>query len=97
MGDVPLLVCGRIITSKYIMGDEMTPDFFPDKRSKEKKLEEWCKNRKFFSKVDVLRYGLDNFYIRSDRTIREMVREGKVMRIFSPTKTAQYRWVDNGL
>jgi hypothetical protein len=72
----------------------MVTDLF-DHRTKEAKLEEWCKAKKIFSKADLLRYGLDNFYIRADRTIRELVQQGKVMRIFSPNKMAWYRWVEN--
>ena len=65
-----------------------------EKKTKEARLEEWCKAHKVFSKADILRYGLDNFYIRSDRTVRDLVREGKVMRIFSSSRMAMYRWVD---
>ncbi len=68
------------------------PDLF-DKRTKEEKLEEWCQAKKIFSKADIMRYGLDNFYLRADRSIRDLVRQGKVMRIFSASKMAVYRWV----
>jgi hypothetical protein len=61
--------------------------------NKEQALEEWCKAKKIFSKADVMRYGCDNFYIRADRTIRELVRQGKVMRMFSASKMAVYRWI----
>lgn len=61
--------------------------------TKESALENWCAVKKIFSKAEVMRYGLDNFYIRADRSIRELVRKGKVMRILSTTKMAMYRWV----
>jgi len=60
--------------------------------TKEQQLENWCRSMKIFSKADIMRYGCDNFYIRADKTIRDMVRQGKVMRILSPTKMAVYRW-----
>ena len=62
--------------------------------NKEQALEEWCKVKKIFSKAEVMRYGCDNFYLRADRSMRDLVRQGKVMRIFSTTKMAMYRWVD---
>lgn len=65
-----------------------------DHRTKEQKLEEWCQARKVFNKADILRYGLDNYYIRADRTVRDLVKQGKVMRMFSSTPMAVYRWVD---
>ena len=46
--------------------------------SKEKMLENWCKQRGFFSKADLYEYGLKNFYLRADRTVRDWVVEGKV-------------------
>ncbi|HCJ67018.1 MAG TPA: hypothetical protein DHV62_06765 [Elusimicrobia bacterium] len=69
----------------------LTTDLF---RNKEQSLEDWCRNKKIFSKADIMRYGLDNYYIRADRTIRDLVRQGKVMRVFNPnSKMAIYRWI----
>ncbi len=46
--------------------------------SKEALLAEFCKHKEFFSKADVMRWGLDNYYLRADRTIRDFVQEGRV-------------------
>ncbi len=49
-------------------------DFFINK---EQALADWCKRKGFFSKADIMQYGLDNFYLRADRTIRDFVQEGR--------------------
>ena len=49
--------------------------------SKEKQLLRWCKQKKLFSKADVITYGTKNYYLRADRTIRDFVRQGIVMKI----------------
>ena len=49
--------------------------------SKSEQLLSWCRIRKIFSKADIMRYGLDNYYIRADRTIRDFVRQGLVKRL----------------
>jgi len=46
--------------------------------SKQEKLEKFCKQKEFFSKADLYEYGLHNFYLRADRTVRDWVVEGKV-------------------
>ena len=77
----------------------MQIDLF-DKMTKEEMLAEWCKGKGFFSKADIMRYGLDNFYLRADRTIREWVAEGKVRHIPSDEcifrnlkgRMAYYEW-----
>ncbi len=76
-----------LINQRAVRGDLF------DNRTKEQKLEDWCKSKKIFSKADIMRYGLDNFYIRADRSIRELVQRGKVMRIFSSTRMAHYRYI----
>lgn len=49
--------------------------------SKEKQLLNWCKQKKLFSKADVVTYGTQNYYLRADRTIRDFVRQGIVRKI----------------
>jgi len=49
--------------------------------SKEKQLLSWCKQKKLFSKADVVTYGTKNYYLRADRTIRDFVRQGIVRKI----------------
>ena len=53
-------------------------DFFA---TKSELLLGWCRQKRIFSKADLLRYGLDNFYLRCDRTVRSWVREGLVRRL----------------
>ena len=49
--------------------------------TKEGQLENWAKRKKVFSKSDVMEYGLRAFYIRADRTIRDLVSQGKIRRL----------------
>ena len=56
----------------------MTSDLF---LTKEQKFLEWCCHKKVFSKADAMRFGLDNFYIRSERTLRDFVQENKVRKL----------------
>ncbi len=46
-------------------------------KTKEDMLADWCKRKGFFSKADIMQYGLNHFYLRADRTIREFVQQGK--------------------
>ena len=46
----------------------------------EKKLQQWCKARGFFSTADIMRYATDNYYLRAKRTINDLVNE-KLVRI----------------
>lgn len=50
--------------------------------SKEKQLLRWCKQKKLFSKADVVAYGTKNYYLRADRTIRDFVRKGIVRKLY---------------
>ena len=49
--------------------------------SKEKQLLKWVRDRHVFSKAEVISYGIRNYYIRADRTIRDFVRKGIVRKI----------------
>ena len=49
--------------------------------SKEKQLLRWCKQKRVFSKAEVITYGTKNYYLRADRTIRDFVRRGIVRKI----------------
>ena len=49
--------------------------------SKEKQLMNWCRQKKIFSKADVVAYGAKNYYLRADRTIRDFVQQGRVRKL----------------
>lgn len=49
--------------------------------TKEDELLHWMKHVGIFNSVHVRKWGLDNFYIRADRTCRELVEQGKLRRI----------------
>lgn len=49
--------------------------------SKEKQLLKWCRQKKTFSKAEVVTYGTKNYYLRADRTIRDFVRRGIVRKL----------------
>ena len=43
-------------------------DFF---MSSSDKFWQWCKRKQLFSSIDIARYGLANYYLRANRTIRQ--------------------------
>jgi len=49
--------------------------------SKEEQLLCWCRQRKVFSKAEVIAYGAENYYLRAERTIRDFVLRGIVKKI----------------
>lgn len=49
--------------------------------SKEKQLLRWCRQKRVFSKAEVIAFGTKNYYLRADRTIRDFVRQGIVRKI----------------
>ncbi len=49
--------------------------------SKEEQLLRWVRQKKVFSKAEVMAYGTGNYYLRADRTIRDFVRRGIVRRL----------------
>lgn len=56
----------------------MMSDLF---QNKSQQLLTWCRQRRVFSKADLMRYGLDNWYLRCDRTVRSWVQAGLVRRL----------------
>lgn len=60
------------------MGNSDQGDLF---LSKEKQLLRWCKQKKIFSKAEVITYGTKNYYLRADRTIRDFVQRGIVRKL----------------
>ena len=44
--------------------------------SKEKQLLRWCRQKRIFSKAEVIAYGTKNYYLRADRTVRDFVQRG---------------------
>ena len=49
--------------------------------SKEEQLLGWVKQKRIFSKAEVIAYGIGNYYLRSERTVRDFVRRGIVRRL----------------
>ena len=49
--------------------------------SKSEQLENWMRIKGYFSKAEIMAWGLRNYYLRADRTVRDFVQEGKVKRI----------------
>ena len=49
--------------------------------NKSKELLEWCKQKKVFSKADIIAYESKNYYLRADRTIRDFVLRGIVKKL----------------
>jgi len=49
--------------------------------SKEKQLLKWCRQKRIFSKAEVIVFGTKNYYLRADRTIRDFVRQGIMRKI----------------
>ena len=76
----------------------MTEDMF---ETKEHKLERYCRSKGFFSKADLMRYGLDYFYLRAWRTVCSWVTEGKARKLPADEcifrgltgKMAWYEWL----
>ena len=76
-------------------------------KSQEKKatkvafLEEWCAEKRLFSKADLHKYGYDNHYIRAWRTVCDFVTEGKAHKLSDAecegrgltTSMAWYEWI----
>ena len=68
--------------------------------NKEQLLVNWCKEKGYFSKAEVMDYGVKNFYIRADRTIRDLVTQEKVKHLTKDEclfrglkgKMAWYEW-----
>ena len=56
----------------------MTVDMFV---TKEQQLEAWAKAKGYFSKAEVMEYGLSNYYLRAERTVRDMVSSGRLRRL----------------
>ena len=51
------------------------------KKTKADHLWDWCRLTGTFSKPDVQRYGNDNYYSRSVRTVQEWAEHGRIERI----------------
>ena len=49
--------------------------------SKEEQLLRWCKQKRIFSKADVIAYGMKSYYLRADRTVRDFVQQGRVRKL----------------
>ena len=49
--------------------------------NKRKELLVWCKQKRVFSKADIIAYESRNYYLRADRTIRDFVQKGIVRKL----------------
>jgi len=49
--------------------------------NKRKELLAWCKQKRVFSKADIIAYESRNYYLRADRTIRDFVQKGIVRKL----------------
>ncbi|MBU4376896.1 MAG: hypothetical protein KKD29_05390 [Candidatus Omnitrophica bacterium] len=49
--------------------------------NKRKELLAWCKQKRVFSKADIIAYESRNYYLRADRTIRDFVQRGIVRKL----------------
>lgn len=41
----------------------------------------WCREKQEFSKIDVTRWGMENYHLRAVRDVQEWAEEGKLQRI----------------
>ena len=55
--------------------------------SKEKQLLKWCRQKKIFSKADIMAFGSSVYYLRADRTVRDFVQQGRVRRLSEKERT----------
>ena len=62
------------------MIENFQPDLF---LTKEQHLLQWCRQKRVFSKADVIAYGIRAYYLRADRTIRDFVQQGRVRKLSS--------------
>ena len=65
-------------------------DLFTKPLSKKDQLYIWIKSKGRCRTSDIIRWGLDNFHIRSDRDARDLADEGKIWRMNKFIKTAAY-------
>jgi len=69
--------------------------------NKEQLLAEWMRLKQYFASHDVIEYGLKIFYIRSDRTKRDFLKQGLIRKLTDFEKQSRgynckdsvYRWV----
>jgi len=55
--------------------------YTPKPYTAKEKLWLWCKTKRLFNSVDIIKYGLDNYNLRAHRSVREWCEEGKLRRI----------------
>ena len=69
--------------------------------NKEKQLERWMELKRVFASHEVIEKGLQLFYIRADRTKRELLKKGLIRKLSNQEKItrkydcrdAVYEWV----
>ncbi len=73
--------------------------------TKEQQLKNWMRFKKYFTSHEVMRWGLDNMYIRSDRTKRDFMEKGIIRKLTDSEKNfcnyngkdAMYAYVEKKL
>jgi len=64
-------------------------------KTKKQQLIEWLKKKRIFATHEVEAWGLQHFYIRADRTKRDLMREGLIRKLTEEEKERQgYRGKD---
>ena len=58
--------------------------------TKKELLKNWLREQKVVKTSDVIRFGLQNYYTRAERTARELAEEGYIRRIDESTKQEHY-------
>lgn len=69
--------------------------------NKKQQLIIWMKKYKTFATHDVIKWGLQNYYLRADRTKRDLMKQGKIRKLSENekesfgyhSKDALYRWL----
>lgn len=56
-------------------------------KTKEQQLLDWMKQKGFFASHEVVKWGLDNYYLRADRTKRDLMERGIIKKL-SPQEKA---------
>jgi hypothetical protein len=56
-------------------------DLFLEPKSKKEQLLEFIKKKHYAKSHEVMRWGLENFYISADRVARTLAEEGRIRRV----------------
>lgn len=65
-------------------------DFFRKPKTKKEQLIEFIRQRVWCKSSDIVRWGVENYYIRADRTARELAEEGIIRRMPDDLKNFRF-------